>query len=100
MTAGGPMAQERRRAEVTAQDLRLLNQNVEAARRRLFVDKPGWPVEGCLQARKGKTSSRPFRVRAGLSESPLQVPDPAPELVLRNHEGHEIRRAPLQQLTA
>ncbi len=37
---------------------------------------------------------------ACLHENPLERPDSTPELVLRRHEDQEIRRGPLQELTA
>src|SRR5438309_10155197 len=43
-----------------------------------------------------KTLSNPACPR----ENPLERPDPASELVLRGHEDHEVRGAPLQELAA
>lgn len=45
-------------------------------------------------------SFRSERLSRRRSVPPLERPDPAPELVLRGREDHEIRRAPLQKLTA
>src|SRR2546427_6302569 len=49
--------------------------------------------------RRNGRPSRAFRIDR-LHEDPLQRPDPAAELVLRDHEDLEIGRAPLQQLAA
>lgn len=35
-----------------------------------------------------------------IPENPFERPDPAAQFVLRDHEDPEIRRAPLQELTA
>src|SRR2546426_900156 len=49
--------------------------------------------------RRNGRPSRAFRIDR-LHEDPLERPDPPAELVLRDHEDLEIRRAPLQKLAA
>ena len=45
-------------------------------------------------------ASTAARIHTYLAEHPLERPNPAAELVFRDHEDLEIGRAPLQQLTA